>query len=111
MFDEDGELVPKRFGKEGYEPRTTKVPCDLSIGCPKGHYSTNPDLNDNQRAVITLYRASIATGGRCLTDAERNDWFLTNVFAELQRADDDRRSRESHEATKKLYAILTRGKQ
>lgn len=88
MFDEEtGQPIKSRDGK-GYAPRVSKVPCDASIGCAKGHYNQNPDLNKNQEAVISLYLASRATGGACLNEAERNDWWLTETFGLLREVEE-----------------------
>lgn len=107
MFDEEtGQPVKARDGKE-WAKRTHKVPCDASIGCAKGHYNENPDLNKNQEAVISLYLASQATGGACLNDAERNDWWLMETFG-LLREIEERVKRNTIEAS--MLGGLTSGR-
>lgn len=98
MFDEEtGQPIKARDGK-GYAPRTHKTPCDASIGCAKGHYNDRPDLNATQEAVISLYMASRATGGACLNEAERNDWWLMETFG-LLREIEERIKRNTLEAS------------
>jgi hypothetical protein len=87
MFEPNGDPIKKRFPHEGYEPRVGKVPCELSVGCPKGHWKDKPDLTKEQEATIKLFRASQATAGRCLTAAESQDYFLNWLFAELYEAE------------------------
>lgn len=98
MFDEEtGQPIKARDGK-GWAKRTHKVPCDASIGCAKGHYNETPDLNATQEAVISLYSASRATGGACLNEAERRDWWLMETFG-LLREVEERIHRNSIEAS------------
>jgi hypothetical protein len=87
MFEKNGVPVAKRYPSKGYESRVGKVPCETSIGCPKGHWKDKPDLNRDQEAVIRLFRCSQATSGRCLTAVESKDYFLNWVFAELYEAE------------------------
>jgi len=87
MFDEEtGEPIKARSG-EGYDLRRGKTPCEASIGCAKGHYNEKPDLNAQQRSVIDLYNASRASGGSCLTESERRDWWLAETFGKLYEID------------------------
>lgn len=83
MFEANGDPIAKRYPHKGYEARIGKVPCETSIGCPKGHWKDKPDLDSSQESVIRLFRSSQATSGRCLTTAETQDYFLNWVFAEL----------------------------
>lgn len=97
MFDEEtGQPIKSRDGK-GWAKRTHKVPCEASIGCAKGHYNEKPDLNPMQDAVISLYFASAATGGACLNEAERRDWWLMETFG-LLREIEERLKRNAIEA-------------
>jgi len=87
MFDEEtGQPIKSRDGK-GYAKRTHKTPCDASIGCAKGHYNDKPDLNPSQEAVITLYFAAQATGGACLNEAERKDWWLLETLGRMKEVE------------------------
>lgn len=106
MFDAQGMPVPKRFNEKGYETRTGPVPCELSVGCPKGHWKDKPDLTNAQAAVVSLFRAVQATSGRCLTEAERNDWFLTLVFAELYEVSERSSRMNAMASSNKLEALL-----
>lgn len=84
MFDEEtGKPIQKR-DKSGYAERTGKVPCESSLGCKKGHWQEKPDLNPPQQGVLDLYHASIASGGACLSDDERSDWWLMQTFGKLR---------------------------
>lgn len=84
MFDEaTGKPMKARTG-EGYDKRRGKVPCEATIGCKKGHWKENPDLSESQRQVIDLYHASVATGGACLNEAERSDWYLAVLFGRMR---------------------------
>lgn len=85
MYDEEKGIPIMRNGID-YDKRRGPVMCEASIGCPKGHWRDNPDLNESQLAVIDLFEASRASGGRLLTDSEAGDWFLTMCFAKLQAA-------------------------
>jgi hypothetical protein len=96
MFDEEtGEAIRSR-DRKGYAERTGKTPCEASIGCAKGHYNDNPDLNAKQEAVISLYQASKVSGGAMLNEAERSDWWLLQTFAAMREIE-DRVSRQSLE--------------
>ena len=110
MFDEKGSPIPKRFGQEGYESRIGKTPCEADhIGCPKGHWRDQPDLTDRQKSVIDLFRASLATGGRSLTDAEAKDWFLNGVFADLMELNEKAKGDRMTSAVEQLaLAMMTR---
>ena len=109
MFEPNGDPSKKRFPNEGYEKRVGKVPCELSVGCPKGHWKDKPDLTPQQLEAIKLYRASRATSGRCLTIAESQDYFLTWLFAELYEAEERMTSAKTSGAIEGLIAaILTK---
>lgn len=109
MFDEKGAPIPKRFGKDGYESRVGKTPCETSIGCPKGHWKDRPDLTPEQKGVIDLFRSSLATGGRSLTVAESQDWFLTKIFADLLELNEKAKGDRMTNAVEQLaVAIMTR---
>lgn len=81
MFDEHGEVVKGRSGLP--DKRRGPVPCEETIGCPKGHWIDSPDLKPGEEAVIDLYHSAKATGGRTLTEAEANDDFLMVAFARM----------------------------
>jgi len=90
----------------GWVKRTHKTPCEASIGCAKGHYNQNPDLNETQEAVITLYLASRSTGGAVLNEAERADWWLAETFGKLREIE-ERVNRSTMETM--ILGAITRG--
>ena len=97
MFDEEtGEPIKARSG-DGYDLRRGKTPCEASIGCAKGHYNEQPDLNASQQSVIDLYHASRASGGAVLSEAERSDWWLAETFGKLYEIDERFKRRENQE--------------
>lgn len=101
LWDEaTGERELDRSGFPVSRPPAAKTLCEIkrqrelsrpgdssSEGCPKGHWSDRPDLLDGEEAYIDLYRSAQATGGACLTDAERLDSFCMVLFARLAEVD------------------------
>lgn len=65
--------------------RPGKVPCEASIGCPKGHWA-NPKhraLTAAEESLVRLYHASVASGGAMLNEHERSDSVLAVLFSRL----------------------------
>jgi hypothetical protein len=84
MFDEETGTPIKARSGEGFAKRIGKVPCESTIGCKKGHWKDAPDLNAPQQGVIDLFHASMASGGACLSEDERSDWWLMQTFGKLR---------------------------
>lgn len=86
MFDEETGLpVKSRPGSpHEYDPRVGRVPCESSIGCKKGHWKDEPDLNAAQANVIDLFWSSACSGGAFLSQRERADWWLMSLFGQLE---------------------------
>lgn len=106
QYDEKtGEV---EIGRDG-EPvrRIGKVPCDASIGCPKGHWSAPKAraLTESEDMLIALYHASKATGGAILNEHERTDNVLVLLFAYLERI---HQARNTNEFASTMAATMVR---
>lgn len=90
-----GEVTVGRDGKP--MKRLGKVPCDSSLGCPKGHYSSpkHRDLTAQEESLLSLFYAVKATGGAVLNEDERSDECLAVLFSHLERINQARSSRDS----------------
>lgn len=59
------------------------LPCVMDV-CAKGHYLNPIKISRRERKIIDLYKASKASGGAVLNDAERNDRLILKAFAVLE---------------------------
>ena len=80
IYDEEtGE--PRKIQGELRE-RVKGPPCEIDQ-CKKGHWSDPIEVKKSDMEAIRLYQASQATGGACLTEAERLDPLCLLVLASL----------------------------
>jgi len=64
-------------------PRSLPM-CEREDGCPKGHWKKPiTKLSQRDHEFVVLVRASMATGGAVLTQAERLDALFTHALAHI----------------------------
>lgn len=64
------------------------VPC-VQDKCPKGHYDKPIRISRREHRIIDLFKASKASGGAILNEAERNDRIVARAFAILEDVYED----------------------
>jgi len=79
--EESGAPIKDRDGE--WRLRRDKVPCEVSIGCLKGHWKDEPDLKPSEERILRLWWSCRSTMGRSLTADELEDRWLINLLGGL----------------------------
>ena len=105
FFYDDKTGKPREDRNKQLLPRLkeTTLPCVNGEGCPKGHYSKPLKLSPEERQIVDLYGMVRATGGMCLTEAERNDSITTYS---LSLIDSEYRRFESQETARNIAGVV-----
>lgn len=100
-FDESTGMPERNRDGRGYMPRRGPVPCEASVGCPKGHWKDKPDLSKAQQSIIDLFWACRSGTARL----KRGDMWLSNLFGQFERAIERSRSEALIAITGRLTAL------
>lgn len=102
IYDLKAKRFAERGGKRVDRPAGTPTPCKM---CPKKSPQLAAEVKLTNRSERTLarYYESLATGGRCLSKAERGSQWLMRLFAAIA---EELREFDRGEQVRNLVEIL-----
>lgn len=102
VFDENGQVVT--YGGAAKKPRmrgkNERTPCDMPVGCPKGHYSDPRTLTDANELAYQHYLECCAVGFRAQEQADPIVRRNAAIIAGVEKLIRERRQKSFEEIVK-----------